>query len=63
MKHLREVARGAPKHNKDRIETILNLYEGGAFGNVKTAENILERLASRRTQKIFTDKTDKIYTS
>jgi len=61
MKYLKEVVRGAPKYNKDRIQTILNLYEGGAIGNVKTAENILERLTSKRTQKIFTDKTDRIF--
>ena len=61
VKWLKEVARGAPKANKGRIDTIINLYEGGTIGNVKTAENILERLASKSTRKIHTDKTDKIF--
>ena len=61
MKWLKEVVRGAPKTNKGRIDTIISLYEGGVIGNVKTAENILERLASKSARKIYTDKTDKIF--
>ena len=61
VKWLREVARGAPKTNKPRIEYIIELYEKGEIANLKTAENIIERLASKAARKIYTDKTDRIY--
>ena len=61
VKWLREVARGAPKTNKPRIDYIIELYEKGEIANLKTAENIIERLASNAARKIYTDKTDRIY--
>ena len=61
VKWLREVARGAPKGNKARINYIIELYESNEIANIKTAENIVERLASKAVRKIFTDKTDKLY--
>lgn len=38
VKWLREVARGAPTVNKARINYIIELYEKGEIGNLKTAE-------------------------
>ena len=61
VKWLRDVSRGAPKANKARIDYIIELYEKGEIANLKTAENIVERLASKAARKIYTDKTDRIY--
>ena len=61
VKRLREVARGAPKGNRARINYIIELYESNEIANIKTAENIVERLTSKTARKIFTDKTDKLY--
>ena len=56
VKWLREVSRGAPKANKARIDYITELYEIGEIANIITAETIVERLTSKKTQKIYTDK-------
>ena len=61
VKWLREVSRGAPKANKARIDYIIELYEKSEIANLKTAENIIERLASKTARKIYTDKTDRNY--
>ncbi len=61
IKWLREVSRGAPKGNKARIDNIIKLYESNDTANIKTAENIVERVASKAVRKIYTDKTDKLY--
>ena len=61
VKMLREISRGAPKANRPRIENIIKLYEKNEITNIKTAENIVERLANRTAQKRLTDKTDNIY--
>ena len=50
-----------PKANKARIENTIKLYESSEIANLKTAENIVERLASKEARKIHTDKTDRIY--
>ena len=57
VKYLREVARGAPKGNRARMNHIIELYESNEIANIKTAENIVERLASKAVRKIYTDKT------
>jgi hypothetical protein len=54
---LREVSRVAPKASKARIEIIINLHESSEIENLKTAENIVERLASEAARKICKDKT------
>ncbi len=61
VKCLREISRGAPKGNKVRLDNIVKLYESGEIGNLKTAENVEERLASKTARNIYTDKTDRIY--
>ncbi len=61
VKWLREVAKGAPKTNKARIDYIIELYEKGEIANMLTAESIIERLASKTARQIYTDKTDRIY--
>ena len=61
VKYLREVARGAPKGNRERIDNIVKLYESNEIKNIKTAEAIVTRLTSRTARKILTDKTDKMY--
>ena len=49
------------KANRARIENIIKLYEQNEIKNIITAETIVERLADRKTQKRFTDKTDNMY--
>ena len=61
VKRLREVAEGAPKSNKARINYIIELDEIGEIANIITAENIVERLTRKNAQKIYTDKTVRIH--
>ena len=51
VKWLREVSRGAPKANKARIDYIIVLYEIGEIAKVSTAENIAERLTSKKHKR------------
>ena len=58
---LREISRGALKENRPRIDNIIKLYEKNELGNIKTAENIVDRLTSKRKDKRYTDKTNQLY--
>ena len=58
VKWLREVSRGAPKANKPRIDYIIALYEIGEIAKVSTAENIVERLTSKKRQNIAKNKSN-----
>ncbi len=60
---LREVSRGAPKANKAIIDFIIDLHEKSEIVNLKTAENIIERLASKAARKIYTDKPTEFTTN
>ncbi len=40
---LREISRGALNENRARIDNIIKLYETNELGNIKTAENIVDR--------------------
>ena len=63
VKWLREVAKGAPKTNKARIDYIIELYEIGEIAKISTAESIIERLASKTVRKIYTDKPTEFTTN
>ena len=61
VKMLRDISRGALKENRPRIDNIIKLYENNELGNIKTAENIVDRLTSKRKDKRYTDKTNQLY--
>ena len=61
VKKLREWGKGALAENKGRVNTVIRLYQEGKIGNYKTAENLVERLASKAKDKRITEKTDREY--
>jgi hypothetical protein len=58
---LKRIRLGAPKENKDRIDTIIGLYQEGKIPTYITAENLLERLANKTKRVEYTQKTDREY--
>ena len=59
VKKLKNLRLSAPKDNKDKIDVVINLYDSGKMPNYLTAENLIERLASKTKRKSYIDKTEK----
>ena len=61
VKKLREWGKGALAEHKGRVNTVIRLCQEGKIGNYLTAENLVERLASKAKDKRVTEKTDREY--
>ena len=59
VKKLKEWRKKALAENKGRIDIIIGLYQEGKIANYATADNLVERLASKAKDKRVVEKTDR----
>ncbi len=55
------VLHNAPKENKDMIRDLINLYESNKITQFRTAENAINRLGTKTTNKERVDRAKKDY--